>query len=308
MMNIILLSNFCEKHGSVGICLSKIALWFIPVMIILTGSLFWLGYQSGLADTAQKQTEMALAELHAMVRRDRQVIADAQAAQRAHLDALALRLALLQARIMRVDALGERLVGIGELDQEEFDFSIEPPVGGVASATDESQEVAEITAGLQYASQLLEDREAKLQMLETQLLNSELIHETLPSGRPVEKGWFSSNYGMRTDPFSGKKSFHKGVDFAGPRGTDIYSVAAGVVERSAEIGGFGNVVKIRHADGYSTLYAHNQKNLVQKGDVVKKGQVIALLGSTGRSSGPHVHFEVRKNGRPVNPRDYIHSP
>lgn len=306
-MNIILLSNSCEKRGSMGICVSKIAIWFVLGILALAAVLFWMGYAKGFQDAGQTKTDRSLTELRGMLQQDRHAVTDAQAEQRAHLDALALHLAALQARIMRIDALGERLVGVGNLDEEEFDFSIQPPAGGRVSETGESQSVQDITTGLQRVSYLLEDREAKLDMLETQLLNRELIHESLPSGRPVKKGWFSSAYGMRTDPFTGKKNYHRGIDFAGKRGAEVYSVAAGVVERSTRAAGFGNVVEIRHADGYSTLYAHNKENLVAEGDVVSKGQVIALLGSTGRSSGPHVHFEVHKDGKPVNPKNYIKS-
>jgi murein DD-endopeptidase MepM/ murein hydrolase activator NlpD len=154
----------------------------------------------------------------------------------------------------------------------------------------------------------LDDREIKLGMLEQQLLGSELIEESRPSGRPVKKGWISSFYGKRTDPFSGKKSYHRGMDFAGKKGAEVYAVAAGVVERSKKVAGFGNVVEIRHPDGYTTLYGHNDENLVKEGDVVSKGQLIALLGNTGRSSGPHVHFEVHKDGKIVDPRRYIRAP
>ena len=117
----------------------------------------------------------------------------------------------------------------------------------------------------------------------------------------------SSGFGKRTDPFKGKKSYHRGVDFAGKRGADVVAVASGVVTRAKKVSGYGNVVEIRHADGYSTLYAHNKKNLVKDGDVVSKGQTIALLGSTGRSSGPHVHFEVHRNGKIVNPLRFVRS-
>jgi murein DD-endopeptidase MepM/ murein hydrolase activator NlpD len=146
-----------------------------------------------------------------------------------------------------------------------------------------------------------------LSALELVLMNRGLMAEVTPSGRPVNKGWMSSGYGKRTDPFKGKKSHHRGVDFAGKPGTEVVAVAAGVVIRSKKVPDFGNVVEIRHADGYSTLYAHNQKNLVKKGDVVSKGETIALLGSTGRSSGPHVHFEVHRNGKIVNPLRFVRS-
>jgi hypothetical protein len=305
-MNLILLSNMSKKKGSVGVCIPNAVLWVIPGLILLAGVLMWGGYEVGVRHTQQQQVDATVLELREMLLDERALVQDARAEQRAHLDALALRVALVQARMMRIDALGERLVGVGKLDDGEFDFSIEPALGGIEhDATAEPQTVEDITADLRRVSSLLDDREAKLTMLEGQLLNRKLIQATLPSGKPVSKGWVSSVYGRRTDPFTGKRSYHHGIDFAGKRGTAIHAVAAGVVERSEKASGYGNVVEIRHVDGYTTLYGHNKKNLVEEGDVVSKGQKIALLGNTGRSSGPHVHFEVHKDGKVVNPRRYI---
>jgi murein DD-endopeptidase MepM/ murein hydrolase activator NlpD len=160
---------------------------------------------------------------------------------------------------------------------------------------------------MQRIANLLADREDKLTALELVLMNRGLMAEVTPSGRPVKKGWMSSGFGKRTDPFKGKKTYHRGVDFAGKRGSDVVAVASGVVVRSKKAAGYGNFVEIRHADGYSTLYAHNKENLVKSGDMVNKGQTIALLGSTGRSSGPHVHFEVHRNGKIVNPLRFVRS-
>jgi len=307
-MNIILLSNFCKKKGSIDICVPRAAAWLLPSMAVFTSLLLWAGYEAGVYHAEQTQSEKATAQLQEMLQEERVSVEAAKADQRAHLDALALRIASIQAHLMRVDALGDRLVGIGKLDSDEFDFSVVPAVGGSEQVTGTSQSVVDISSDMQRITELLNDREVKLLMLEDQLLNSDLIHDAIPSGRPVEKGWMSSSYGKRTDPFTGKKTLHRGVDFAGKRGTNVHTVAAGVVKRAKKVAGYGNVVEVRHADGYSTLYGHNQKMLVKTGDVVIKGQVIALLGSSGRSSGPHVHFEVHKNGKIVNPRSYIRAP
>ena len=139
-------------------------------------------------------------------------------------------------------------------------------------------------------------------------MNRTLLAEAMPSGKPVKKGWMSSGFGKRTDPFRGSKSFHRGLDFAGKRGSDVVAVASGIVTRAKKVAGYGNVVEIKHADGYSTLYGHNKENLVKEGEMVSKGQTIALLGSTGRSSGPHVHFEVHHNGKIVDPLRYVRAP
>jgi murein DD-endopeptidase MepM/ murein hydrolase activator NlpD len=139
------------------------------------------------------------------------------------------------------------------------------------------------------------------------LLDRSLAAETRPTGRPVESGWISSGYGRRSDPITGKRTLHEGVDFAGKSGSDILAVASGVVVFAGEKSGYGRLVEIDHGNGLSTRYGHNSKLLVQEGEVVKQGQTIALLGSTGRSTGPHVHFEVLRGGRHVNPARYLRS-
>lgn len=307
-MNIILLSSFCKKRGSIDICVPRAAAWLLPSVAAVAGLLVWAGYEAGVYHAEQGRSEALTVELHDALREERLAVEQVRAEQRNHLDALALRIGQMQARMMRIDALGDRLVGIGKLDRDEFDFSSKPAVGGVASIDAVSQDINDIGNDMERLNSLLDDREAKLDMLEEQLLGSELMHEVLPSGRPIKKGWISSVYGKRTDPFSGKKTYHRGIDFAAKKGTEVYAVAAGVVERSKKVAGYGNVVEIRHADGYITLYGHNNENLVEQGDVVSKGQLIALLGSTGRSSGPHVHFEVHKDGKIVDPRRYIRAP
>lgn len=307
-MNIILLSSFCKKRGSIDICVPRATAWLLPGVAAVASLLVWAGYEAGAYRTAQSQSETLTVELRDMLRDERLAIEQARAEQKAHLDALALRIGTLQGRMMRVDALGDRLVSIGKLDREEFDFGADPAVGGSDMDVELAHKPDELSADMERLNLLLDDREAKLSMLEEQLLGRELIQEASPSGRPVEKGWISSFFGKRTDPFSGKKSYHRGVDFAGKPGTEVHAVAAGVVKRSKKVAGFGNLVEIRHTDGYSTLYAHNRENMVSEGDVVSKGQLIALLGSTGRSSGPHVHFEVHKDGKILDPRRYIRAP
>lgn len=307
-MNIILLSSFCKKKGSIDICMPGAITWLVSGAALFSVLLVWAGYEVGTYRAEHGLAEAATAELESIVGQERQEVAIAKAEQRAHLDALALRVAKLQAHLMRLDALGERLVGVGKLDSKEFDFSSEPAQGGVEEGPVRSTNPGEMLTDLDKIDRLLADREAKLSMLETQLANRKLIREALPSGRPVDKGWISSFYGRRIDPITGKRRMHRGIDFAGPKGTPVHAVAGGVVIRSGKGKGYGNRVEIRHPDGYTTVYGHNEKNLVKVGDVVAKGEVIALLGSTGRSTGPHVHFEVHKDGRVVNPRKFIRAP
>ena len=132
-----------------------------------------------------------------------------------------------------------------------------------------------------------------------------LQEEVLPSGRPVKTGYISSEFGFRRDPFNGRRKMHKGVDYAGPTGTDIYSVGGGVVSYVGQRSGYGNVVEVDHGDGLISRYAHLSMQKVKEGQIVKKGDLVAAMGSTGRSTGPHLHLEVLKNGEQLNPREYL---
>lgn len=222
-------------------------------------------------------------------------------------NALAVRLAQAQAQIMRLDALGERLVKMANLDAGEFDFDSTPALGGPeGAATDEGAiPRVDFLTELDNLSQTIDKRETQLAVLENLLMNRNLQEQVRPAGRPIVKGWLSSYFGIRTDPFTGRKARHHGLDFAGAEGSDIISVASGVVTWAGPRYGYGNLVEINHGNGYVTRYGHNKEILVDVGDTVKRGQVISLMGSTGRSTGPHVHFEVLKDGRVVNPISYI---
>lgn len=222
-------------------------------------------------------------------------------------DAVMLRLAELQGRMTRLDALGERLTAKVNLNDGEFDFSEVPALGGPheVSAADADHRVTLLDAIEQLADQI-DDREQQLDMLDALIANRTIHDDSLVAGLPVKKGWLSSRYGRRTDPFTGKPSWHKGVDFAGKRGSDIVSVAAGVVVASGARHGFGLLVEVNHGNGYLTRYAHNESNQVKVGDIVTRGQVIAKMGSSGRSTGPHVHFEVLKDGKQQDPAQYLY--
>jgi len=307
-MKMIFVSSFCKRTGAITISARRAAAVGAIGLIAVTAGALWTGFTLGERHAGQSSHATATQEFRSLLKKERRAIADAKAEQRAHMDALALKVAELQAHLMRLDALGDRLVDLGKLDRSEFDFTDSPPMGGLDDlVSGESQTASELSADMDRIARLLADREDKLSALELVLMNRGVRDEVTPSGRPVKKGYLSSGFGKRTDPFKGKKSYHRGVDFAGKRGTEVVAVAAGVVIRSKKVSGYGNVVEIRHADGYSTLYAHNQKNLVKNGDMVSKGQTIALLGSTGRSSGPHVHFEVHKDGKIINPLRFVRS-
>ena len=222
------------------------------------------------------------------------------------INALTAKLGMMQAHIRRLDAAGERIVSVSGLDAKEFNFSDNPAIGGPESLpTTESAELADIFAALDELGGQLNSREQQLTVLESLLMDKHMGVERYISGRPIKKGWMSSYYGERTDPFTGKPAWHGGVDFAGKEGSDVVATAAGVVSWVGERYGYGLLVEINHGDGLVTRYGHNKEAKVKKGDVVSKGQVISKMGNSGRSTGAHVHYEVLKDGRNVNPLPYV---
>jgi len=223
----------------------------------------------------------------------------------ADVDALSSRIGLLQAHVMRLDALGRKLVKMARIDKSEFDFENTPALGGPEVVTNKGLEPDELTQAIDQLGFQLENREDQLVVLENLVLNENLQKEVQPSGRPIVKGWISSYYGMRTHPLSGRREMHKGMDFAGKLGGPVIAVAKGVVTYAGKRYGYGQVIDIAHGNGYTTRYAHNSRLLVSVGDTVEKGFQIAEIGSSGRSTGPHVHFEVLKNGRETNPVRFI---
>ncbi|WP_040297439.1 peptidoglycan DD-metalloendopeptidase family protein, partial [Bermanella marisrubri] len=219
---------------------------------------------------------------------------------------LTLRMAELQTRLTRLDALGERLIDRSDLDKGEFDFSGNPAIGGPSGQIGSVYQAPDIISVLDGLSEQIDSREQQLEVLDSILGEKKITSDTFVAGLPIRKGWMSSRYGQRTDPFTGRLAWHSGVDFAGKTGSDIISVASGVVTWASKRYGYGLLVEVNHGNGYKTRYAHCDEIVVKVGDVVRKGQVVALMGSTGRSTGPHVHFEVYKNGRTVDPAAYIH--
>ncbi|WP_456376945.1 M23 family metallopeptidase [Thiolapillus sp.] len=277
------------------------------LVILLIGAALLSGYYYGKLQAVQIAENEAMQSALQVMAEERRELDSLRHNMEAELDALALRIGSLRAHLLRLNALGERLVSVGSLDSQEFDFASEPAQGGVDQTGAESVDMMELESELERLAAAFADREHKLVLLEEMLSKRDVREQVIPSGRPLKHGFISSTFGRRTDPFTGKKKYHKGIDFIGKRGSEVLAVAAGVVTQSERTRGYGNIVEIRHADGYVTRYAHNQENLVQEGDRVEKGEPIAMLGSTGRSSGPHVHFEVRRNGKIVNPARFIKS-
>jgi murein DD-endopeptidase MepM/ murein hydrolase activator NlpD len=220
-------------------------------------------------------------------------------------NALAMRVGQMNANVIRLDALGKRLTRMANLNDGEFDFGNPPALGGAESADGQPAQIPNLTAMVDDLQSLLSSREQQLGVLENLILTRELNKQVYPEGRPVQEGWISSYFGRRADPFTGYSAVHKGIDFAGPEGTKVSSVAAGLVTFAGDRPGFGQMVEINHGNGLATRYCHNEKLLVRQGDMVRKGQEVSLMGSTGHSTGPHLHFEVLKNGTQVDPLRFI---
>jgi len=264
-----------------------------------------IGYRLG-SEAVAPETQEQIASLTHIINTQRDSLEAAQAKTEDDMDALAIRLGQLQAKMMRLESVGQRLAKSAELDVSEFTFTEVPGMGDISDGeSGRTQTAAELVASMEQLEKILDLQDQQLSLLEEMVMVRELREDVVPSGMPVKNGYISSGFGGRIHPISGKYKGHQGVDIPGKKGTPVNSVAAGIVIKSGRSGGYGNMVEIRHPDGYTTRYAHNQKNLVKEGDLVEKGQKIALLGSTGRSTGPHVHFEVRKDDKPVNPVAFI---
>lgn len=278
--------------------------------VLLAGIIATAAFAGGSWYSAQNGSGVSLGEVANLTDElgvQREAIETTRQQTEDTLDALAIRIGQMNARVIRLDALGRRLTEMADLNDGEFDFDSAPAIGGPEEPNLAGSNVAvpEVLAAMSELDSQLNNREAQLGVLESVLMNQNLSDRVYPQGRPVKSGWMSSYFGRRTDPFTGKPATHQGVDFAGKSGAEIVAVADGVVTWSSPRYGFGKLVEINHGNGYSTRYAHNSENLVVVGDEVRKGQIVALMGETGRATGPNLHFEVLQNGRRVNPVTFI---
>ena len=302
-MNVILLSKRAGRvrQFNLGKPVTLVAVLTMGALVL--GGSFTLGLQLGKG----VRREVALAEttrFGVILAQQKQEIAGLKQQLQLRIDAMAMRIGEVNAHVIRLDALGKRLTEMADIDSREFDFDRDPPSGG-PEGEGVSAQIPDLSHMLAQLEQRADLRESQLAALENVILTRELKEEIHPEGRPVLTGYISSYFGERADPFDGREAFHKGVDFAGTLGSDVVAVAAGVVTWSGERSGYGKLIEINHGDGYSTRYAHNERTLVAVGQTVKRGEAIALMGSTGHSTGPHVHFEVLHNGRQVDPLSFI---
>jgi murein DD-endopeptidase MepM/ murein hydrolase activator NlpD len=305
-MQLILLSKDRGHLGQLRLTSGRVWLGLVAVTLLVTASAFYGGITAARffgVSNPQAQVEtwrQDLAQQQAIVDSTRRTLQQ-------NIDALALRIGQMNAHVVRLDALGTRLTQMAGLKDGEFDFTTAPSLGGPEEplADTEAMQINGVVGALDVLAEQLDDRGRQLTVLEDLMLNRKLRDEVRPEGRPVTAGYVSSQFGSRTDPFTGRRAFHKGVDFASREGAEVVAVASGVVIWSGERYGYGQLVEINHGNGYVTRYAHNVDNLVAVGDTVRRGQVIARVGDTGRATGPNLHFEVLLNDKPVDPLSYI---
>ncbi|MEO7622741.1 MAG: M23 family metallopeptidase [Gallionella sp.] len=301
-MNIILVSNSLVKTRSMTLGGWQILLLLTLLSGLMLGAAFTLQYAlvrfapEGLSDDIRA----LLSEVHSDEQQKQQTY------MHSSLDAMAVRVGQIQAQLQRLDALGGRLAKLTGMKPEEFKFS-QPPAQGGPLVVSPNQKISEndLDQQLDRLSHVVSDRNDKLMALETMLLQNQLSRKLLPSIPPVHTGFYSSNFGWRIDPFTGVSAMHEGVDFMADAGTPIYASAGGVVDYAALHPQYGNMVEIDHGNDIVTRYAHASKLLVKVGQVVRRGEKIAEVGSTGRSTGNHLHFEVRYKGIAQNPVRFL---
>ncbi|MBP8120318.1 MAG: M23 family metallopeptidase [Burkholderiales bacterium] len=300
-MNIILVSDSLAKSRIVTISQSQIimaAMGFISAGFMFALGTYWVTMKYAV-DIQNPFIQSLISTL------TQQKTQQAEKDMREQLNSLAVKLGELQARLMRLDAFGERLGKAAGIKPAEFRFAETPGQGGPAPTSAGDISYVDFQAKIAEISRILDDRADKLGVLDSVLMEGRLAAKAIPTTLPVEIGYFSSNFGTRIDPFTGRQAFHTGVDFNAPPGSAILAAAGGVVSISERHTEYGNMVDIDHDNGLTTRYAHLSRMTVKVGDVVMKGQKVGELGQTGRATGPHLHFEVRENSVPLNPNRFL---
>ena len=289
-----------SKSYKINILLFSLFILFSCSFVILmsTSSLYMYGYKKGYKELYENRIE----DLDYYKKEISRIRDESQI----KMDFFSQKLISISSEIDKINSLGNKLSKLAKLDKKKFDFKNPNYIGGTNKVNIEFEYNSNFE---NYLNNIMVDLDSKHQhLIEAYKIinNLEMKEQFFPSGLPSKKGYISSDYGTRLNPITKKQHFHKGVDIAYRTETDIRSLAAGKVTFSGKKYGYGNLVEISHINGYKTRYAHNNRNLVKVGEHVKKGQTIAKMGSTGHSTGPHVHLEVLKNNKNINPNKFIH--
>lgn len=299
MMNVIIVSKFLRTPRKLAFNDPKVATATAAIVLAILGISFGLGFVvRGVNGAARGE----VAHLNSQLDQQQADLKAAREDAQREINALAARVGELQAQANRLNALGERLTHDGKLNDGEFNFDRTPGMGGAESVSDVKS--ADLLGDLDALQVKFDQSGRQLSVLEAMLFNHQIELSSTPSSLPGN-GYITSGFGTRSDPFNGGHAHHMGIDFDANMGDPVHAAADGVVSFAGVKSGFGNVVEIDHGNGYSTLYGHNSRLIVKVGDLVRVGQTIAKAGSTGRSTGPHIHFEVHVNGVPVNPAPFL---
>jgi murein DD-endopeptidase MepM/ murein hydrolase activator NlpD len=299
MMNVIIVSKFLKAPKKLSFGNPKVAGATAGLLLATVAVAFGAGFAlRGSEAVASREVARMQQQLQAQRAELKAAREDAQR----EINAVAARVGELQAQANRLNALGERLTRDGKLSDGEFDFEHQPGMGGAESTED--MPAGDLLKSLDDLQQKFDRSGQQLGVLESMLYDQQLQLAAIPNGRPSQ-GYITSGFGTRSDPFTGGRAHHLGIDFSARTGDPVLAAAGGVVSFAGIKSGYGNVVEVDHGNGYSTLYGHNSRLIVRVGDIVRAGQQLARAGSTGRSTGPHVQCDVHVNGRPVNPRRFL---
>ena len=302
-MQVILISSRLAKARSMTLSLRHglaSAVLVVGLVAGLTAALYWLSLRYAAELKIPLVHQLVLAAQKNETERSREFMQQ-------NLNAMAVKIGEMQAQLTRLDALGERLSSMAGIRPQEFRFSEAPGLGGAQSTTMPPQNLTltQFNEKVAMLSRQMESRTDMLGLLEAQLFEQAVKKKAMPTMMPVAAPFNASGFGYRIDPFTGQQAMHEGVDFITDTGTPVVAAAGGVVQFAGFHPQYGNMIDIDHGNDLVTRYAHLSKVVAKEGDVLQRGRRIADSGNTGRSTGPHLHFEVRFRGAPQNPARFL---
>ncbi len=302
-MHVIVVSNRLARARSLTLTPAHLVAAggiFCALVLLLAGTLFYISIRHA--------SHFQLPAIQSLVRSAHELeLQKSETYLRENLNAMAVKVGQMQAQLMRLDALGDRLSTLAGFKPQEFRFSELPGRGGALSSSMPAQDLslADFSQQLEALARRLDNRNDYLGILESQLFDARMRKKLIPTIPPVDGGWNASSFGWRIDPITGTQALHEGIDFMADSGTPIFAAAGGVVSFAESHPQYGQMVEIDHGNEFVSRYAHASRILVRQGDVVRRGRKIAEVGSTGRSTGPHLHFEVRYKGVAQNPNRFL---
>lgn len=302
-MQVILISSRLAKARSLTLSLRHVFVSFAlatAVLVCLTAATYWLSLRFAVDLKIPLVTQLVLAAQQGEAERSREFMQQ-------NLNAMAVKIGEMQAQLTRLDALGERLSSMAGVRPQEFRFFETPGLGGAQSTTMPPQNLTlmQFNEKVTMLSRQMESRTDMLGLLEAQLFEQAVKKKAMPTMMPVNAPFNASGFGMRIDPITGQNAMHEGIDFIADSGTPVIAAAGGVVQFAGFHPQYGNMIDIDHGNDLVTRYAHLSKILAKEGDLLRRGRRIAYSGNTGRTTGPHLHFEVRFRGAPQNPGRFL---